>query len=498
MVFKIKHLLLKCDFVGFIPHFRILNEFRYKSIFSSILSLLIVLFSIIFILYSFIDFIHQKPKVEYYKSNDYETNKTFLISDSLLMFQYTFKCNINRSLEPDINVIFRSPLELEHYILKYEHCELGKNINLKYKDLLKTFNSIENGDLSTYFCINYNNKNFTLYSNPLVSYYNSSSLEIKVYSECKDYILQFELIIQNDIIDHSNKDNPINPYYKINNYNIIKDKQKRLVYNYQYIKYEIDDGFIFSKKKIIDGIGNSGIDGSDTYDSLHDILSITFKINNANFDYYKITFTKFQSFLADIMSLINLLINISNVISEFLLYKKMNKDIIRNILTSDEKKKIKREKIICLKDKIFHNIFENDEKAKKDIVENNIKEDKTQEEQNSKASFNITNIDNVTKVENNDKIIINVMKKLNFINIMKSFFCFKGKKIRLINLCDDIVKKDICVERILKRLYRLENNYNLIIQKCSNESNSNDNFSKIKKIITKIDIELEDKTKKPG
>ena len=91
------------------------------------------------------------------------------------------------------------------------------------------------------------------------------------------------------------------------------------------------------------------------------------------------------------------------------------------------------------------------------------------------------------------------MKKLNFINIMKSFFCFKGKKIKLINLCDDIVKKDICVERILKRLYRLEKNYNLMIQqKSSNESNPNDNFSKIKKIITKIDIELEDKTKKPG
>ena len=90
------------------------------------------------------------------------------------------------------------------------------------------------------------------------------------------------------------------------------------------------------------------------------------------------------------------------------------------------------------------------------------------------------------------------MKKLNFINIMKSFFCFKGKKIKLINLCDGVVKKDICVERILKRLYRLENNYNLIIQKSSNESNSKDNFSKIKKIITKIDIELEDKTKKPG
>ena len=497
MALKIKPLLLKCDFVGFIPHFRILNEFRYKSVFSSILSLLIILFSIIFILFSFIDFIHQKPKIEYYKSNDYETNKTFLISDSLLMFKNVFICNSNDSVRADLNIYFNNPLEKKIYQLKYEPCELGKNINLKYKDLVETFNSIEYWDLSKYLCINYNNKNFSLNSNPLISLDNENKLELMVNAHCEDYILNFELITQNDIIDH-NKDNPFIPYYKRSEYVLKKGKQKLLVYNYQYIKYESDDGFIFSKKKIIDGIGNIGLDGSDSISGQNNILSITFKINSDNYDYYKRTSTKFQSFLADIMSLINLLINISNVISEFLLYKKMNKDIIRNILTSDEKKKIKREKIICLKDKIFHNIFENDEKAKKNIVENNIKEDKTQEEQNSKASFNITNIDNVTKVENNDKIIINVMKKLNFINIIKSFFCFKGKKIRLINLCDDIVKKDICVERILKRLYRLENNYNLIIQKSSNESNSKDKFSKIKKIITKIDIELEDKTKKPG
>ena len=68
---------------------------------------------------------------------------------------------------------------------------------------------------------------------------------------------------------------------------------------------------------------------------------------------------------------------------------------------------------------------------------------------------------------------------------MKSFFCFKDKKIKLINLCNDIVQKDICVERILKRLYTLENNYyNLIFEKNNdniNESNLNEDFTKIKK-----------------
>ena len=75
-----------------------------------------------------------------------------------------------------------------------------------------------------------------------------------------------------------------------------------------------------------------------------DIFSITFKINGANYDYYKRTYKKFQSFLAEVTSLINLLITICKIISEYLLYKKMNKDIIRYILTSKEKKEMLEKK----------------------------------------------------------------------------------------------------------------------------------------------------------
>ena len=343
-----KTLLFKFDFIGFIPQFRILDESRYKSLFSASLSFLIILFSIIFISSSFIDFIHQNPKIEYYKNNDYETNKTFVISDSLLMFGTYFDCSSDPSKEPNVTVSLFIPLEKKYLDAKFEPCELGKNINLKYKDLFEKIDSIEKWQSNKYFCINYNStniSNFTLYSHPLIPYEEENSLVIRIYSDCQNYTLTLKLITENDFVDYNNKDNPIIPYYKRNEYHIDGNSRKNLNYFYQYIKHELDDGFIFSNKKIINGIGDAGIHEYDYIDSGNNmIFSVTFKINSANYDYYLGTFKKFQSFLAEIMSLINLIITISNLISEFLLYKKMNKDIIRFILTSKNKKKINRKK----------------------------------------------------------------------------------------------------------------------------------------------------------
>jgi len=40
------------------------------------------------------------------------------------------------------------------------------------------------------------------------------------------------------------------------------------------------------------------------------------------------------------------------------------------------------------------------------------------------------NKDRALKLENEDKNMIKVMKNLKFINIIKSFFCFKDKKLK--------------------------------------------------------------------
>ena len=88
MAFKFKSLLLKSDFIGFIPQLRIFEETRYKSAFSSILSIIIIIFSVAFVFYSFVDYLNQNPNVLYYKNNDLITNKTYTISNSLLQFFY--------------------------------------------------------------------------------------------------------------------------------------------------------------------------------------------------------------------------------------------------------------------------------------------------------------------------------------------------------------------------------------------------------------------------
>ena len=72
------------------------------------------------------------------------------------------------------------------------------------------------------------------------------------------------------------------------------------------------------------------------------------------------------------------------------------------------------------------------------------------------------------------------MKNLKINSIIKSFFCCEDKKTKIINLCEDIVEKDICIERILKRLYLIENEFDII---------KNKNFFEIQNIIDNISNE---------
>ena len=98
-----KSILFNFDFLGISPQMKILNNKIYKSMLSSLLSLIIIIFSVVFGIYSFIEFINQNPMIDYYKNNDFLTNKTIKISESFIMFQINTTNNINR-----INVSFSS------------------------------------------------------------------------------------------------------------------------------------------------------------------------------------------------------------------------------------------------------------------------------------------------------------------------------------------------------------------------------------------------------
>ena len=85
------------------------------------------------------------------------------------------------------------------------------------------------------------------------------------------------------------------------------------------------------------------------------------------------------------------------------------------------------------------------------------------------------------------------MKNLKFFDIIKSFFCFQDVKTKLIDLCNRIIKEDICIDRILSRLYNLEKIYSLIENKENDKHkfNRKEDAKKLDDYIFQINYETE-------
>ena len=212
---------------------------------------------------------------------------------------------------------------------------------------------------------------------------------------------------------------------------------------------------------------------------------INFGVNKSNFDYYKRTYRKFQSFLADLMSIIHLIISIFKLLTYFLLNKKMNKDIIRKIMMVNEFKEFKGKFSHYNKNGLVKSLKDNDKNKDKSI---SVFDDKQNSKEVIKESYSIQLKDVILNERN-----IKVLKNIKLFNIIKSFFCFKDLKSKLIDLCNKIINEDICIDRILSRLYNLEKVYSLIeneeFLKCA--LNRNEEFQKINNYLFQISYGIE-------
>ena len=126
---------------------------------------------------------------------------------------------------------------------------------------------------------------------------------------------------------------------------------------------------------------------------------------------------------------------------------------------------------------------------------NDIDKDKTtsdfEEKQNSKEVINLNNIklkDKKLKERN-----IKVLKNLNCFDVIKSFFCFKNAKKKLIDLCNRIINEDISIDRILNRQYNLEKVYSLIENQEYDKFkfNRKEDIKKINDYLFQINYETE-------
>jgi len=502
--------LYKINLVGASPQLLIFKNQRYKSIISSLFSIIIILTTIIFSILTLYDYFkYQSPTVIYSKANDEETNRKINMKDSFLIFQLvdaSNKMKINSSIayyEGEYKVMYDNGT-YEAITLEISNCEIGKNLDIKYKEHIDHKNNF-NRSISDYYCINFNEKNLSLFYLPNVgySYFNLYILKNNQIDFPPERI-QSLISSENDLIDHYNKKKPIsenNIYYFTSSFS--SNEFTNIMYYFQYIKYESDEGFFYENSRKLDGISFSDMtfykslkqnfDLKNDTDKDNIIGSITIEINQSNFDSYKRSYKKFQALLAEVMSVISLLFQIGEQVSIVLCDKKMSKDIIFNLINNNIKNNKKKLSIPNTKINILNTEHKNaDIINKKKINQNssknsdNLNSEKSYESKLNKEKQNKT-IEFDSDKNNNQNYINEVKKKINYLHIIKSFFCFNDKKTKLIDLCHDIVTEDISIERIFERFYNLEKAYNFISGKKNKKLfNEQEKLQGIRKCINKI------------
>ena len=443
---------------------------------------MIILISVGFGLISLIEYLKYKsPSIIYSKYND-KTERKFLLKDFTLAFQLvdtidTFEFNtINNSIgyyQAIFNSIYNNGT-IETIPLNIEKCELGKNLNYsKYKDIIDN-NTMYGRTLEEFYCLNPQDTNLSFFYHPNIGF---SVITLYVIFKNNSIYgpenLHSLIVTENNIIDHYNKNNPINKGFifqftgAYNSFEFTK-----INYNLQYIKYESDDGFFYNNSEVVNGISflnmisyrnsQEGISIKKNYEKsdISIIGAIGFRINQSNYDNYRRTYQRLQSLLAEIMSVVNLLLEIGRQLSNILCNKKMCKDIIENLINKNKSQSLennKKSKLIK-KNEIKDVISERNEII--DIKDKVADKDKT-EKNNEIKLLNENKVNSKIKIVRKVRVNNKIMKKINYYHILKSYLCFEDKKSKLINLCHNIVTEDMSIERILERFYNLENIYNL-------------------------------------
>jgi len=489
-------IIYKIDLVGISPQLLIFKNQKYKSILSLLISIVLIMTTIIYTILTLYDYFkYQNPIVIYSKDNDQETNRKINLKDSFLLLQLVDASNydkIDSSIayyEGEYKVMYDNGT-YEHINLDIENCELGKNIDIKYKDYIENKYKF-NRSISDFFCINFKGKDLPLF-------YLLKNNQIDFPPERIQSLISSE----NDLINHYNKKEPISQNH-IHHFttSFSSTEYTNIMYTFQYIKYESDEGFFYENTKELDGMSFSDmsffkikqINSDDTDDNNNSrIGTITIEVNKAHFDNYRRSYKKLQTLLAELMSVISLLFEIGGQVSIFLCEKKMSKDIIF---------------------KLINNIYSN-KKIKLNLQNNNINrlntEHKNREiirkrkfnQSTSKNSYNLNSYDvkinkektnkkpyNFDKEEedNNQNYINEINKKINYLHIIKSLFCFNDKKTKIIDLCHNIVTEDISIERIFERFYNLENAYQFMADKKNKKLfNENEKLTEISKYINEI------------
>ena len=472
---KCRSILYSFDIIGSTPQLLIFNNSRYKSKFSSIISILVILFSFVYTIFSLIVYFKfDNPIVLYTKGNDNGTIRSFLAKDTFLLFQLMDIPStkiINESIayyKASYTNIYDNGIQ-EYGNINVEKCKIGKNINSKYKDFI-TEKANFGFPLESFYCISSKDENTNFFYQPNVGY---SIINLYVIFKNNSIFtpdeLQSIIVSENNFIDNNNKEKPISEGFTYQLTSSFSSSENTIIsYNFQYLKYDSDDGLVFKNYKNFSGISFSDISSYrqkyvnyNKSSDINQIGTISLQINKSNYDYYKRSYQRLQSLLPEILSLINLVLEIARQVSNYLCKKVMSKDIMTSLL-DNEKNYISNKH----HQEIAKLLFKNKERNMRTSERKEIKDQTISKADNThnleildKSKFNISkeNIIINNGKQNYSNINDKLLSELSFYDVLKSYFCFKDNKSKLVNLCHNIIIEDMCFEKIIKRIYSLEN-----------------------------------------
>ena len=176
---KVKSFFYTFYFSGLVPQLRILHYDSYKSIPSIIISIIIVISSISFFTYSIIEYMKfNNPSIFYLKSYDTEFNKDIILKETLFMFKIVgryYEDNYHE-IEVEYSGLYEDGNLPTNLII--EKCQIGKNIDIKFKDLIEK--EIGKVGLKSYNCISFKHGNLPFYYKPGKSSYQQNLITIKI------------------------------------------------------------------------------------------------------------------------------------------------------------------------------------------------------------------------------------------------------------------------------------------------------------------------------
>ena len=288
-------------------------------------------------------------------------------------------------------------------------------------------------------------------------YYDYCENPANIYDKYYGLKINIDVIFNIPEIDHDNRINPISLSQTKETLEFNFDSTTTYTINFNYLKYESDNGYFFGNKKTYYSLDFSNIDRIENKrDFLDPIGIIYFKLIKLNGEKYVRNYKKIQDLISEIGGIISILNIIFNTIVNCLILSYSNYEIFEEVIKP----------------------FVHKASQHQSLINNNMKFDESIERFNKvcnsfqKKHFSFINKSNLLQKINKKDFnlnstftIYNYSERMNYSQIIKNkIFCNKEKNY-IFNRSDYIVRKflsaDTIIENLIKTEFYFENQLNL-------------------------------------